>query len=81
MTDAASLEQAVGEAIAAAVGSHESGFVTKWVAILETVGPDGDRGVWTCTSEDMRAYDSLGLLQYAVLKEEAALLRGDEDDE
>jgi hypothetical protein len=73
-----SLEQAIGEAISEAVGSQEGGFVTKWVTVMETVGPEGQRGIWTFTSEDMTAYDSLGLLQYAVFREQAAIVRDDE---
>jgi hypothetical protein len=60
------LEQRVGQAIENAVAEHERGFVTKWVALVETVAPDGTRGLWTMTSPDVMACDTVGLLQHGL---------------
>lgn len=68
------LEGAVGAAIDAAVGEHERGFVTKWVALVETVAPDGTRGLWTMTSDDLKAWDTVGLLQHALHLQQAQTL-------
>jgi hypothetical protein len=43
----------------------EGSILTKWVLIAETVGPAGERGVWTRTSEDLQKWESMGLLQMA----------------
>jgi hypothetical protein len=75
------LERAVGDAIDTAVGQHERGFVTKWVALVETVGPDGDRGLWTMTSDGVKAWDTVGLLQHALHLQQLQTLRlSNEDD-
>lgn len=58
------IEQAVNDAIEKIVQEHEHGFVLKWVGIVETVGEDGTRGVWTMTSDNVKAWDTLGLLEY-----------------
>lgn len=63
---AATLERAIGAAINAAVGQHERGFTTKWVALVESISPDGERGLWTLTSDDVMAWDTVGLLQHAL---------------
>jgi hypothetical protein len=73
------LEQRVGTAIETVVAEHERGFVTKWVALVETVAPDGTRGLWTMT-----ARDTVGLLQHGLHLQHAqtlaARLEPDDDD-
>lgn len=43
----------------------EDGMVTKWVILVETIAPDGTRGVWCQDAPDQKAYESLGMLTYA----------------
>lgn len=57
----------------------EGGIVTKWLLIAETVGPDAERGLWTRTSDDLKPWESLGMLRLAEVTEEQAWRR--EDDE
>ncbi len=73
------LQSALGDAIGRAVGEHESGFVTKWVALVESVDPDGERGLWTLTSDDVKAWDTVGLLQHGLHLQQAQTLRGDDE--
>lgn len=72
------LEQSIGNAIDAAVGKHEGGFVIKWVALVESVDAEGARGLWTMTSDDVKAWDTVGLLQHGLHLQMAQTLRGDE---
>ena len=75
------LERVIGDAISGAVAQHERGFVTKWVALVESVDPDGTRGLWTMTSPDVKAWDTVGLLQHGLhLQQWQTLNRGDDDD-
>lgn len=67
------IEQAVGRSIEAVVSEHERGFVTKWVALVESVDADGVRGLWTMTSEDVKAWDTVGLLQYGLHLQQAQI--------
>lgn len=62
----AAIEAAIGAAIEQTVRDHEGGFVTKWVALVESAGPDGTRGLWTLTSDDMMAWDTVGMLQHGL---------------
>lgn len=77
------LEKVVGAAIDEAVATHERGFVTKWVALVESVDPDGTRGLWTMTSEDVKAWDTVGLLQHGLHLQQAQTLaaRSEDDDD
>lgn len=75
------LERAIGGAIDAAVGEHEGGLVTKWVALVESVNPDGERGLWTMTSDGVMAWDTVGLLQHGLHLQMAQTLHPDQDDE
>lgn len=75
------LERAIGAAIDAAVGEHERGFVTKWVALVESVDPDGERGLWTMTSEDVKAWDTVGLLQHGLHLQQAQTLASRFEDD
>lgn len=75
------LSEAIGDAIDGAVGEHERGFVTKWIALVETVGPEGDRGVWALASDGVMAWDSLGLLTFGLQLEQARAVAEQGDDE
>lgn len=78
------IENAVGEAIENAVGQHERGMALKWITLVESIDTDGDRGLWTMTSADIKAWDTVGMLQHALHLQQAqtfaARLNGDDDD-
>lgn len=69
------IEQAIGAAIETVVSEAEGGFVTKWVALIESVAPDGTRGLWTCTSPELMAWDTVGLLQHGLHLQQGQTLR------
>lgn len=50
----------------------EGEFVTKWIVLLESVDAQGERTVLQATSDDVRVWESLGMLHHALLKEAAA---------
>jgi len=68
------LEQVIGDAIANAIGEHEHGMVTKWVALVESIDADGERGLWTMTSDGVKAWDTVGLLQHGLHLQQAQTL-------
>jgi hypothetical protein len=70
------LEAAIPEAFSA-----EGGFVTKWLVIAETIGPDSERGLWTRTSPDLKPWDSLGMMRFAEAVELDGAIEQDGDDE
>jgi hypothetical protein len=72
------IEADLNKAISTVIAQHEGGFVTKWVALIETAGPDGQRGLWPCTSEGATPWDTGGMLRYALDLETAKTLRGDD---
>lgn len=78
------------EAFAAAIENALAGvvpgeMVNRWVFIVETIGPDGDRGVWLQAPPGAKPWDTLGLLRHAEHVELAATIRehahDDDDDE
>jgi hypothetical protein len=73
------IEERVNAAIEATVGELEHGIVTKWVAIVETVNPDGERGLWTMTSNGVKAWDTVGLLQHGMHLQMRQTLNPDSD--
>jgi hypothetical protein len=70
------IEQEVSRAISDAVAKHEGGFVVKWVALVESVDESGERGLWTMTSEDVKAWDTVGMLQHGLHLQMAQTLEG-----
>jgi hypothetical protein len=60
------IEKAIENAVNVAVGQHEGGFVTKWLALIESVSPEGERGLWTLSSDDLMAWDTKGMLHHAL---------------
>lgn len=78
----AAIERDLASVIADVLARHESGFVTNWVALIETVGADGKRGLWTMASPDLKAWDTAGMLTHGLHMQQAQaladLLTGDE---
>jgi hypothetical protein len=69
------IEDAIGSAIENVVADHEGGFVTKWVALVESVDRDGARGLWTMTSPEVMAWDTVGLLTHGLHLQQLATLQ------
>jgi hypothetical protein len=65
---------ALREGIEGGLGRHDE-VPTKWVLISETVGIDGERGLWLATSEGAKPWDIMGLLQWALAQEQAGAMR------
>lgn len=65
---------ALGAAIQGVITDLEHGVVVKWVALVETVGPDGERGVWQCASVGNKRWDTVGMLRHAIDSEYAVYL-------
>jgi hypothetical protein len=64
------LESALSEIIARLDGA----MVTKWVTVVEVIsGEDGQRGRWTLAAEESPLWETVDLLRYASLIEEAKL--------
>lgn len=84
-TDATAPGDAIPEALNAAIGDiiarHENGFVTKWVALVETVDESGERGLWPCAGKDTKPWEVLGMLQHAQHLQLAQTLREGTEDE
>lgn len=70
MTDGPGIEAALADAIADVLARHERSMTTKWVTLIETLDENGGRGLWTFTSEGATAWDTLGLLTFAVQMEQ-----------
>ncbi len=76
--DGEAIEREIGKAIADVLARHEGGFVTKWLALVETVDGLGQRGLWTATSDDLKAWDTCGLLTHALHLQQSQAASGGE---
>jgi hypothetical protein len=80
--EAAEMQAAIQEGIGQAVSQAERGILTKWVALVETLGPDGKRGIWALGAEGMLAWEALGMLEYGRMieqgKQTALFMDGEE---
>lgn len=70
MSDEESIRADLADAITSVFARHEQSVTVKWLALIETVTGDGG-GLWTFASEGATAWDTLGLLTYAVQMEQA----------
>lgn len=59
------IEGEVADAIAQVMAKHNA-MVVKWVALIEVMESDGQRSLWTLTSEGVMAWDTVGLLQHGL---------------
>lgn len=61
------MEDDLNNAISSVMARHEQGgLVTKWVALIETVADDGVFGLWTATSDGLKAWDTVGMLGHGL---------------
>lgn len=74
----ARMRAAMADAVQQAIADiYEGNLVTRWIVLAEVIEPEGERALVTTRQEDMRAWDSLGMLTFAVQLEQAALTRDD----
>lgn len=70
----------IGLALSSALAEDDE-MVTRWVAVIETIDTDGDRALWTMAPDGTQSWDALGMLTFAVQREQAhATLRTGEDE-
>ncbi len=60
-------------AIEGVLGRHGE-ILTKWVFVAESLGSDGERGLWTMVAEGQKAWDTLGLLEFGNISEAASVM-------
>lgn len=65
------IEEALNDAIAEALAKFEGSFAIKWVSMVEVMQPDGDRGLWTFTSNAITRWDTMAMLLEGVDRERA----------
>lgn len=56
-------------------------MLTRWVLHAEVMEDDGERSLWHLTTEDMKIWDTLGLVDHARLIEWAEWIRVAGQDE
>lgn len=76
--DGEAIQAEVGKAIADILSRDGREFTTRWVAVVETVDEQGQRGLWPMTSDDLMAWDTCGLLTHALHLQQAQTLRDGE---
>lgn len=61
------MEEDLNHAIADVIRRHEDGgLVTRWVCLIETIDSQGTAGLWTATSDGLKAWDTVGMLGHAL---------------
>lgn len=78
--DGADMRDALHAAIAEVVREKEHGLVTKWIALVESIDEDGERGIWMCASDGIKRWESLGMLQHALTIDQAWAVRAENDE-
>lgn len=79
MSDADPVRSRVESAMADAFRESDE-MVTRLVVCAEVIDANGERGLWTLAPDDATAWDTLGMLTYALGLEQAALVGQGEDD-
>lgn len=70
----AKVQAAIDQALA---DEHE--MATGFVCLIEAMGTDGQRGVWTLHHDGALPWDTLGLLAYGTQVEQARTVRDEAD--
>lgn len=72
--DGPAIQRDLADAFAGVLARHERSMVGHWVALVETIDEHGKRGLWTFTSDDVKAWDTVGLLGHAMHLQQAETL-------
>lgn len=64
--DGDAIQEEIAAAIANVLARREGGFVLNWVAIIESVDDQGERGLWRLTADSAKPWDTVGLLTHAL---------------
>ncbi len=81
VADYATVEREMSEAIAAVLARHQS-MPNRWVLVVEVMEESGERALETFASQDLRAWDALGMLGFALERERGGVHQGvGEDDD
>jgi hypothetical protein len=56
-------------------------MVTKWVACVEGINADGERYLWLMADDDTMPWDRLGMLQFALTREQDDINKASEDED
>ena len=71
-----SLQNEITEALSTTLAKHDSGFVTKWVAVVEAFHAEsGERWFWSIGAKSNNSWDAKGLLKHAMDIEQADTIR------
>lgn len=63
--------KAISDAISSSI---EAGMLIKWTAQIEVMNAEGERVLWNLESEGMKAWESMGLIKYALVLEENLMM-------
>ena len=69
--DTQNLQKAINDVVATYIQTIEPSIVTKFVLLVETMDSDGVRGLWSFTQDGAKAWDTLGMLHFAIQMEQA----------
>ncbi len=68
MADFEAVQREVGEAVAAVLARHGQ-MPNRWMLVAEVMDTDGERSLETFASQDLRSWDALGMLAFALERE------------
>jgi hypothetical protein len=63
--EAQELAEHVQSALADAVHDLDGSMLTRYVACVEVIDPSGERALWVLSTRDMKAWETVGFLEYA----------------
>lgn len=75
MPDPQDTAQSVVEAVRGALGANAGEMATRVVVIAETMDADGQVALWSATDDDSKSWQTLGLLMWAVQREQAGIVK------
>ncbi len=73
MAEFEGVQERMGHALADALPGE---VVTRWVVVVEVVDAEGDRACYALAPPEAMVWDTLGLLTFALQREQAAAVSG-----
>lgn len=72
------LQRKLESAVSEVLNEYEPSVITRWVMMIEVIDADGSRGLWSFAHNNATPWDTCGLLQYGLQREQTRIMRSEE---
>jgi hypothetical protein len=59
-----SVRDKLNDAISKIINEEGASFISKWIALVEVIDENGEKSLWSMSSEDLAPWDKIGMIEF-----------------